>query len=313
MNKKKIIKLVFLPFFWLNKQVKHTNWYKNAIPDIGNYPTNEWYRKNVERNYDIVNLGSSSAVYAFDYTEIGLKAFNWALQPQSMEYSFKVLQNFFSILRPKGIVMIPLCPLSALKVDTWSAMANDRYYHILSPELIENYKEVAKRRQYPLLCLTKDSLKRLIKDVPQKGMQNKICKSREDFKQDAKKWIDSWSREFDIVDLDATLSEQNKNRMQNRMTTVSEMVSFCQVRNLQPVIVITPMHSALAEQFSPEFRKNYLYAPFEKFSNQGILFLDYIDDERFAKDEYFINSFFMNKNGAKFFTKQVLEDLKLLK
>lgn len=28
----------------LNKQVRKTNWYKNSIPDMDNYPNNDWYR-----------------------------------------------------------------------------------------------------------------------------------------------------------------------------------------------------------------------------------------------------------------------------
>jgi hypothetical protein len=37
-----------------------------------------------------------------------------------------------------------------------------------------------------------------------------------------------------------------------------------------------------------------------------------MDDERFSSNEYFYNSFFMNENGAKLFTKQILKDLNLI-
>ena len=52
-----------------------TDWYKSFFVDIDHeiYPDNTWYRNHEERNYDIVNLGSLSAKYAFDYSITDLK------------------------------------------------------------------------------------------------------------------------------------------------------------------------------------------------------------------------------------------------
>ena len=70
--------LILLVTFWFaNKFVKTTLWYKSTIPDMSLYPTNEWYREHLERNFDVVNIGSSSAKYAFDYSGLPVKAFNW--------------------------------------------------------------------------------------------------------------------------------------------------------------------------------------------------------------------------------------------
>ena len=46
-----------------------TEWYKSLFldPDHTIYPDNYWYRKNDERNFDVVNLGSSGGKWAFDY------------------------------------------------------------------------------------------------------------------------------------------------------------------------------------------------------------------------------------------------------
>lgn len=307
---KKIFKIGLFPLFWLNKLVKQTNWYINSIPDKDKYPTNEWYRTHSERNFDIINLGSSSAVYAFDYSDTGAKAFNWALRPQYLQDGFKVLKNFFSILRHNGIILIPLGPFSGLQPKSGSNKANDRYFHILAPELIDNYSEVAKRRQYPLFALPIQSLKRLLKDVRKKNI--KICKTTEEFESDAKEWIIGWLKEFSISDLDAPISEQNKVSMTERINTFVEIINFCKIRSLKPVIIMPPMHPTLASKFSTTFRNNYIYNVVYNFTEQGILFLDYIDDNRFLKDTYFHNSFFLNETGAKIFTKQVLEDLKVL-
>ena len=71
----------------LNERIKRTNWYKNQLVDKELYPTNEWYRSHSERNFNIVNIGSSSAITAFNYKYSNLKGltgleslnrWNWA-------------------------------------------------------------------------------------------------------------------------------------------------------------------------------------------------------------------------------------------
>lgn len=176
----------------LNKQVRKTNWYKNSIPDMDNYPNNDWYRRHLERNFDIVNIGSSSSKYAFNYADCPVKAFNWAEQPQSLTNGFKILKNYFSILKKGGKVVIALGPFSGLNVDgKWNKTVNDKYYYILDSTLVDNYRQVFWRRRFPLLFLPIHSLKRLIKDIPVKTFNNKGCKCA-DFEEDAESWIENW-------------------------------------------------------------------------------------------------------------------------
>ena len=163
MIKKIVKKGVSIALAPINKIVKRTNWYKNVTPEWGKFPIEKWYRTNLDRNYDIVNVGSSSALYAFNYEGIPVKAFNWAMQPQSMEYSFRILKNFSSILGPKGIILIPLGPFSGLSVTgKWTERLNDRYYGILDPSTIDSYNRVALRRKQPFLADPKNAIKRLI-------------------------------------------------------------------------------------------------------------------------------------------------------
>lgn len=89
----------FAALLHINKSVKKTQWYKSVIPNMSLYPTNEWYREHLERNFDVVNIGSSSARYAFDYSGLPVKAFNWGEQPQSLNNGFKILKTYFSILK----------------------------------------------------------------------------------------------------------------------------------------------------------------------------------------------------------------------
>lgn len=306
---------MMFPINRLEAKVKQSNWYRNSIPNIENYPGNKWYRNHLERNYDIVNLGSSSAVFCFDYTGLPVKAFNWALKPQSMEYSFKVLKQYFSILGQKGIVLIPFSPFSGLSVaGKWTETANDKYYHILDYTLIDNYPDVYKRRAHPLLSNPKEAIKRLIKDVPVSDnySYNIQCKTDKEFIDNAAVWIKNWMKEFKVSDLNAPLSEENRKGRNIRLETVREMIKFCFERSLRPVVVIPPAHPSLNAYFSETFCKNYIYSFIEEINVSGVEVLDYLKSEDFSVNNLFRDAYFMNSQGAKRFTRQVLEDLKLI-
>lgn len=297
----------------LESPIKRTNWYHSQCLDKSNYPTNEWYRSNDERNYDIVNIGSSSALYAFDYEAVGIKGFNWALQPQSMEFGFKVLKNFFSIIGPNGIVTIPLCPFSGLTVPRTDTTLIERYCDILDPSLIDNYKDISFAHFHPLLSKPKESIKRLIKDIPFDRNIVK-CNELEDYESDAKFWINIWEKEFGIRNLSAPLSMGNKHGMEIRQKLMNDIINFCEERKLQPVIVSPPVHESLAEYFTTEFCKNYLHDFIDGLNLINIPYIHWLDPNKdypcSLDSTDFYNSFFLNKKGAKKFTETFIEYLK---
>lgn len=316
MNIRSIVhRVLMIPINSLESRIKKTNWYRNTIPNIENYPGDRWYRNHLERNYDVVNLGSSSAVFCFDYDGLDVKAFNWALKPQSMEYSFKVLKQYFSILKQNGIVLIPFSPFSGLSVTgKWAECANDKYYHILDKTLIENYESVAKRRQHPFLSMRLQSIKRLIRDVPLSSMYTYDiqCKTKDEFEKSAKNWINLWMRQFDIADLNAPLSYENMEGRKSRLKIVKDMITFCQERDLEPVIVLPPTHETLNRYFTSDFVRNYITSFLDELNSPKVKVLNYLANSKFTKDEYFRDAYFMNKEGAKAFTRQVLSDIKLI-
>ena len=306
--------VLLIPINLLENRVKRTNWYCNSIPNIDNYPGNKWYRDHLDRNYDIVNLGSSSAVFCFNYDGLGVKAFNWALKPQSMEYGFKILKQYFSILKHNGIVLIPFSPFSGLSVTgKWAECANDKYFHILDCTLIDNYKDVAKRRQHPFLAMPLDSIKRLIKDVPANDMYSHTiqCSTNDGFICSAKQWIDLWMKQFNITDLNQPLSDENLNGRKSRLKIVKDIICFCYERDLNPVIVFPPVHNSLNYYFTSTFVTNYITSFLEELNEPSVKVLDYLNHPAFTKDEFFQDAYFMNDQGARRFTQQVLSDLKI--
>ena len=295
----------------LNNEVKKTVWFKSIIPNLNNYPTNEWYREHEERNYDVVNIGSSSAKHAFDYSGLGIKTFNWAEQPQSLSYGFKILKTYFSILKRNGVVIISLGPFSGLDVDgKWRKETNDKYYYLLDPALIDDFRSVKIRRNYPLIADPIRSMKELVKNILKKRPDTK--KISVGFEDNSDRWIKGWLLEFGITDLEAGLSQENKKGREKRIKLLSDIINFCIERDLKPVIVIPPMHPTLSSKFSETFRENYIYSFIWSANSENAPFMNYIDDMRFAEDRLFKNSFFLNETGAKQFTSIVLHDLELI-
>ena len=307
-----LVLFVFAALLYINKSVKKTQWYQNVIPNMSLYPTNEWYREHLERNFDVVNIGSSSARYAFDYSGLPVKAFNWGEQPQSLNNGFKILKTYFSILKKGGTVIISLGPLSGLDVEgKWQKDANDKYYYILPSELINDYSSVAKRRNYPLVYYPITSIKNLLRKIlgKENGQNTELIKI---FVDDSERWIKIWKDEFGITSFEEPLSEVNNKGKEKRIALLKEIFTFCIERDLRPVIVIPPMHRSLANKFTSTFRENYIYSFVNEANIFNVPFLDYMDDERFDDDKYFYNSFFLNEEGAKMFTNIVLKDLKIL-
>lgn len=303
---------ILATLLYINKLVKKTQWYKSVIPNMSLYPTNEWYREHLERNFDVVNIGSSSARYAFDYSGLPVKAFNWGEQPQSLNNGFKILMTYFSILKKGGTVIISLCPLSGLDIEgKWGKDANDKYYYILPSESINDYSSVVKRRNYPLVYYPITSIKNLLRKTfgKENGGDTELAKT---FIDDSEKWIRIWKAQFGIKSFEEPLSEANNKGQERRIALLKDILAFCIERDLQPSVVIPPMHSSLANKFTPTFRENYIYSFVNKANIFNVPFLNYMDDERFDDDKYFYNSFFLNEEGAKTFTKIVLKDLQVL-
>lgn len=203
--------------------------------------------------------------------------------------------------------------MSGLDVDgKWDKTANDKYYHTLPSELIDDFKTVARRRKYPLLYMPVTSIKSILKKVLGKEKADFNLSQKKNFIDNSDIWILNWKKEFGIESLDAPLSSINAQGQEKRIVLLSDILSFCIGRNLKPVIVIPPMHNSLSSKFTPTFRENYIYSFVKRANERNVPFLNYMDDERFHDDKYFSNSFFMSEEGAKKFTGIILKDLGII-
>lgn len=146
--------------------IEKTNWYKSKFIDINHetYPDNVWYRKHDERNFDVVNLGSSGGKWAFDYSGLNVKAMNWAQQPQTLLEDYNLLRHFHSILKKDGYVLITIMPFTGLNKKTGLMDAMKYVKFDIQGEPIQPYmfKEAQRYATYPIL-FKKPAVKALIK------------------------------------------------------------------------------------------------------------------------------------------------------
>lgn len=299
--------------------IKRTNWYKNFfVEDI--YPGNIWYREHDERNFDLVALGSSGAKWAFDFEDCGIKAMNWAQQPQTLVEDYNLLRNFHSILRKNGTVIITIMPFTSLNKQTGLVDAL-KYQKVhshepIQPYLYEKAKSVA---DYPIL-MGLSAVKALIryflgKDVPRKLNDSAEVEhnpmTSEQLEFNALCFVNGWKKQFGISDFNAPLTDENCKAQEFRTNLMRTIIDFCTERTYHPVLVIPPVTKHLAKYYTAKFEETYIYS-FLRGLNREVLILDYSKENSLQDDDLYFNSFFLNMTGRKLFTKRVLKDLGLV-
>ena len=278
----------------------------------------------VPQNIDIVNLGSSSGNFDFEYDK-SIKGLNWALAPQTLYYDFNILKQYYSFLKPNATVIFSLCPFSSCITNFTQPGSDLKYYSFLHPAMICEYSEDKHKTirsliyhpilmSYKILGLKKflhSFLASVIKHHPCNSLKNTL--SEKALEKDANNWIEGWKNQFQIESLDSEkISEESKNSILFNGQLISDIAIFCNRRDLNLVFILPPMTSVLSSNFSGLFRENYIYSLFSNENTSNLLFLNYIDDKRFSDKDLYFNSYFLNARGRKLFTNQVLKDIKLL-
>ena len=307
-----------------NRLVKKTNWYRNIFIYTNQFVTNKGYRNDLQRNYDIVNLGSNPALFAFFYENV--KGQNWATGSQGPEMDLQILRYYHSYIKEGGVVLIPIVAFSSCstylthyKPNFYGMSYYARFAKVLEDGLqartcIPNYKKVRRWMKYPLMYSFR-TVRYLIKDVEPDSRHLIVEQpmSLLELNNDAGKWIHGWMKEFDILDLNAPLDERMEKCHEECADQFAAIVDFCKERQLKPVLVFPPISSVLASRFSRQARETYIYSFVCRVQKRTpVEFLDYMDCEEFSSPQHYFNSFFLNLRGRKLFTHRVLKDLGLV-
>ncbi len=289
----------------LNKLARNSSWYNNVIfSDCKKFWSHSQY------NLDVINLGSTSAKAAFNYSGLDIKAANWAMAPQTMIADFAILQNFYSYLKPEGAtVILSLCPFSCF--DGANEYIDDKYYTFLNISTIPYGNVLTKIKvndiknnpikYFPLMEIFK--MLRRHKDV---------TFSEEDMKRRSEVYLNSWKREFSLSELDSSFNLLSQYRFDATVSLLKDIVQYCDDRSIRLAIVIPPMYSTLSMIFTDNFKKQYIESCVYKSCSSGMYFHNYMDDEDFRDISLYKDPLLLNPIGAKKFTERVLKDLGLL-
>ena len=306
-----------IAFILLNEKMKTTNTYKNNFIYTPQFASNVDYGGDKQLNYEIVNLGSNPARFAFFYDNI--LGQNWSTGTQGLDKDFEILKHFHSYIKEDGIVLLPIVAFSS--VSGYLKPENDQLNYVAKFVSILNHNQanaiprgIEARRwiNYPLFYnwkyiywLFNDSEKDNRLAIPEQIMQPV------ELIMDAARWMECWKKEFNITDLNAPLSKELQEGRKKSIRDLQNLIDFCLERSLKPVLIFPPVSKYLSRLFSENVREKYIYSFIREANVKNIPFLDYLDDERWGDEGLYFNSFFLNLKGRKLFTQQVLKDLNL--
>lgn len=306
-----ILLYILFSFFFFNFLLKQTNWWKNI------FVFTKQFEKRKEK-YDIVNLGSNPARFAFSYDCINGE--NWSTGTQGLNMDHIILEEFGHQIKPGGVVIIPLVIFSSVSeyLNQKSGWRDVSYYlkyaRILSKESLFQIFDsniIWMHYKFPLVYYGRN-LKYIIKDVEKyeilTGCHNSV--SPEVLENTARSLIKGWMSEFDIKDLRAPLEEKLITAQKESAQYLMNIIKYARNHDLRPVIVFPPMSEVLSKLIPDETIKFYVYDFIAMMKLYDVPFLDYSKSLELQSPNLYFNALFMNQKGRKVFTARVLSDLK---
>ncbi len=296
-----------------NTFVLRSRWYKSLFHDIRKFQA-------IPNDLQVVNLGSNSGIYAFDYSGLEMRGMNWAVGPQSLEFDKLILEQNNGCLTSGGIVIIPICPFSSLLGRYEKKEFYDKYHLILSAGEIPYYSVKTKWKMLFFLNVPifyaaihpKSFILSFIKPSRNSALSINTLADKE-LQNDAKVRMNNWKKEFGIKEPGAPLTVKQKETIAKNQEYLMDMIETCHKKDLYPLIVILPLTRYLGAYFTPDVKKcyidNFVTPVVEKTK---VPFLDYMGIGELEDERLYFNSLFLNVRGRKIFTKRILFDIDII-
>lgn len=306
-----ILVILLIVLLIINYLYKKTNYYKNFISNI------QKFIDGVDNEIELASFGSSYAKYGIIKEEIkNLKAFNFGIQPESINYDFKMIKMYKNNLKENCIVILNIPNLVFTFVEYKSERSNTKYYYFLDKKYINNYKKYKHFLNIHLPVLKDPFLIRyILKDTRidnyEKRENTKL--DEKGVEKEANLRIGGWKNNANISNtIDDNVSNEIKETFKKTQKILEDMIEYCIENKFRPVIVIPPVSEILSEKLSEKFLKTYLFDNIQIANKRKIPVLNYLNKEEFKDYKLYINSDFLNLKGRKILTKTILEDLKKL-
>lgn len=247
----------------------------------------------------IGNLGSSHGVCDFDYSafsESGLLCFNYANTSQTFNYDYAVLQEYGQYMHAGSILFIPVSYFSfnnEVVNDKEAEAMSLRYYHFLSPQNIPDYDPYIDvvAHKLPILSAGKD----ILKLFPGLNLSLTVFAAENGINpDDYVRWgQERYGRHFD---------NKEEYFLPERTKELYDILSYCQEREITPVLITPPFSRYYRELISEDFLREFQERVSAIADDMGVSYYDYSHDDRFYDNlSYFSDSDHLNEQGAAYF------------
>lgn len=246
----------------------------------------------------IVNLGTGMGYYDFDYEDMEIRGFNFALPQQNLQFDYKLLTYYYSRCQAgcKVCIVLPYCIFCADFFEELEGVY-ERYYSILPSSEVEAYCKISYE-------MYRDKLK---KKYIAGRLELIKALSAEEMERQSKETVAIWEKQLKIISCSSgELNEHNISEIQKTKKWLKNIIEFCVQKHLEPVIVVPPLSQVLLDRLSPEFRKTHFYDVLYEVVKEDLLILDYTKDEKYCDPGLYGWPGFLIKKAAKEFTRDVI-------
>ncbi|MGA9467695.1 MAG: hypothetical protein WBV10_08695, partial [Exiguobacterium marinum] len=197
--------------------------------------------KEAPQPVDILNLGTSHAMYGYSFKSLGVSHLDLALPSQPIAYDLKLLQAYDEHLKPGGVVIVSLSQITFSNSDV-GRKAN--YYHVLDREDIEPVSlfQYYTHEQFPALNSG--------------SAYAAISREIRDFRFDAHKpWenggLNYSERKYEEV---AAQYENavNNHEIEANMAHLQDIIDYCKQQGYRVVLAMEPVHASYHTYFDEE-------------------------------------------------------------
>lgn len=273
--------------------------------------------KEVPTQIEIANVGSSHGMYGVCYDEMSeYTCYNFGLTSQSLDYDYRILQQYQDHLKEGGTMFIVVSYWSLYGQDESERddfiSKNQRYYKFLSPQYIKKWSlEQELLVDVFAVMGTTDNVIYDLATGEERGKihtelweNNLINTEPEAILARAEA---TYTRHMDYITNDSGEWIINENNLE----ALYGIIELCNEKNIEPILVTTPYRTEYVEQYrenSPTFLEDFYSLMDEITEKTGAVYYDYSCDMRFAEEpEYFFDVDHLNKEGAVKFTEIITE------
>lgn len=261
--------------------------------------------------FDVVNVGSNTAKYAFDWSSCGIQGGNFAFVPQSATYDFEILRKIERQLKPHAVVVMPVFPLSSVFEPTYPKgriRYFAKYYAVLTKDEIAGFSIREKIRTWITLNLCHRNWCEQLKDDPLAHAEA-ICDDQMLVKR-MTGHTEAWKKYFEINDFSQLINDRNRKPFEWNVNVYQRMIDWCVERGHRPVFVLLPIGEKFDDVLPKCFYEHYVFDFIRKIDRPQIPVYDYRFLSPCRERKCFVDGLVMSELGRSLFTRTIVERLR---